>query len=96
MTTELCANKFNGVHTDVNNKARYSPQNIGKRHEKVRYETLQMVFSHIGHQAHSFSSFFSAKFSLLVTDHSKSAQLVIRYVGRFMSLLSHDLQSAML
>ena len=37
-----------------------------------------------------------AKFSLFVTDQSKSAQLVIRFVGRFMLLLSHDLQSTML
>ena len=36
------------------------------------------------------------KFSLFVTDQSKSAQLVIRFVGRFMSSLSHDLQSTML
>ena len=37
-----------------------------------------------------------AKFSLFVTDQSKSAQLVIRSVGRFMLLHSHDLQSMML
>ena len=36
------------------------------------------------------------KFSLFVTDQSKSAQLVIRFVGRFMSSLLHDLQSTKL
>ena len=73
---------------------------------------LQMVVWHIGHRAHLLSlvclrlrtigrlthwlpSTF-AKFSLFVTDQSKSAQLEIRFVGRFMSSLSHDLQSTML
>ena len=35
-----------------------------------------------------------AKFSLFVIDQSKSAQLVTRFVGRFMSSFLHDLQSA--
>ena len=36
------------------------------------------------------------KSSLFVTDQSKSAQLVILFVGRFTSSLSHGLQSTML
>ena len=35
-------------------------------------------------------------FALVCRDKSKSAQLVIRFVDHFKSLLSHDLQSTML
>ena len=49
----------------------------------------------IGRLTHWPPSTF-AKFSLSVTDQSESAQLVIRFVGHFMSSLSHDLQSTML
>ena len=66
-----------------------------KRLDKVIYECITngclahwppSAFAQFG----LFTSTF-AKFSLFVTDQSKSAQLVIRFVGRFMSSLSHDL-----
>ena len=77
-----------------------------KRLEKVRYECIKngclvhwppspiaqfaLFTTTIGRMTHWPPSTF-AKFSLFVTDQSESAQLVIRFVGRFMSSLLHDL-----
>ena len=82
-----------------------------KRLDKVRYECITngclahwplstfaqfgLFTTTVGRLTHWPPSTF-AKFSVLVTDQSKSAQLVFRFVGRFMSSLSHDLQSTML
>ena len=83
-----------------------------KRHDKVRYECItnrlfgtlatericlvRFVYDHNGSFDTHWPPSTFAKFSLFVTDQSKSAQLVIRFVGRFMSSLSRDLQSTML
>ena len=50
----------------------------------------------MGRLTHCMATEHIAKFSLSLTDQSKSAQLVIRFAGRFMSSFSHDLQSTML
>ena len=85
------------LQVNVNNIACYGPQYICecKRHLKNRLlgtlateHISSVLFSAttMGRLTHWPTSTL-AKVSLLITNQSKSAQLVIRFVGRFMSLL---------
>ena len=58
--------------------------------------SVRFVYDHNQGRLKHWPPSTSAKFSLFVTDQSKSTELIIRFVGRFMTPLSHDLQSTML